>query len=115
LNSPHPNSTDSIAPPKNKRTAATRDFLFQRLMVGVAEINVQLIRVNDGAARTKHETCLGKTPDPMLGRAWGRFPFQAPDGVNCQAGEPVARHATLAPHNKEPPCRSSPIKTGRIE
>jgi hypothetical protein len=29
--------------------------------------NVELIRVNDGASRALHETCLRKTPDPVIG------------------------------------------------
>jgi hypothetical protein len=29
--------------------------------------NVELIRVNDGAARASHETCLRKTSDPSIG------------------------------------------------
>ena len=29
--------------------------------------NVEVIRVNDGAARAPHETCLRKTPDPVIG------------------------------------------------
>jgi hypothetical protein len=31
--------------------------------------NVEMIRVNDGAARAPHETCLRQTPDPMIGSA----------------------------------------------
>jgi hypothetical protein len=29
--------------------------------------NVEVIRVNDGAARASHETCLRKAPDPVIG------------------------------------------------
>jgi hypothetical protein len=29
--------------------------------------NVEVIRVNDGAARASHEACLRRTPDPMIG------------------------------------------------
>jgi hypothetical protein len=29
--------------------------------------NVEMIRVNDGAARALHEACLRQTPDPMIG------------------------------------------------
>ena len=29
--------------------------------------NVDMIRVNDGAARASHETCLKQTPDPVIG------------------------------------------------
>jgi hypothetical protein len=29
--------------------------------------NVELIRVNDGAARAMHETCLRQTSDPLIG------------------------------------------------
>src|SRR5580658_4630912 len=28
---------------------------------------VEMVRVNDGAARAPHETCLRKTPDPVIG------------------------------------------------
>jgi hypothetical protein len=31
--------------------------------------NVEMIRVNDGAARAPHETCLWRTSDPMIGSA----------------------------------------------
>jgi hypothetical protein len=29
--------------------------------------NVEVIRVNDGAARASHETCLRQTSDPLIG------------------------------------------------
>jgi hypothetical protein len=33
----------------------------------VITANVELIRVNDGAARAPHETCLRQTSDPLIG------------------------------------------------
>jgi hypothetical protein len=36
-------------------------------MEEIGRPNVEMIRVNDGAARAPHETCLRQTSSPMIG------------------------------------------------
>jgi hypothetical protein len=46
--------------------AHTKNFSFIPEIPTISA-NVEMIRVNDGAARAPHETCPRKTPDPMIG------------------------------------------------
>jgi hypothetical protein len=58
--------------------AGTMSFAANEALVGsttatisrfgiIGEADVELIRLNDGAARASHETCLRKTSDPSIG------------------------------------------------